>query len=106
MKEKIERLSKEQLDEKQRLILGLSEKLLDALKSSELFKNGLENENIAFDVLMGIGCFTASILDAADRCTGGEGSISNFYTEEILPTSCKMYKELTNAKKFKDKMAS
>lgn len=99
-------LSEEELDEKQRLIVDLADRLLQGLKSSELFKHGLENKNIAFDVLMGIGFFTASILDAADRCTGKEGSISDFYAEEILPNSCKMYKELTNAKKFKDKTAS
>ena len=106
MKEKIDTLSKEELDEKQQLILELSEKLLDGLKSSEMFKHGLENKNIAFDVLMGIGFFTASILDAADRCAGSEGKMGEFYIEELLPTACKMYEELTELQKTKNKMTS
>ena len=106
MKEKIETFSENELNEKQQLILELSEKLLAGLKSSEMFKHGLENKNIAFDVLMGIGFFTASILDAADRCVGSEGKMGEFYIEELLPTSCKMYEELTELQKAKNKMAS
>ena len=106
MKEKIERLSENKLKEKQQLILELSERLLAGLKSSEMFKHGLENRNIAFDVLMGIGFFTASILDAADRCASDEGKIGDFYTKEILPTACELYKDLINVKEFKDKTAS
>ena len=101
MKTKIT-LSKEELEEKQRLILDLSDKLLEALKSSEMFKQGMTNKHIALDVLMGIGFFTASILDAADECAGANDAFSEFYTEEILPTAYKMYKELNEMKETQD----
>lgn len=99
-----ERLSKEQLDEKQELILELSERLLEGLKSSKLFKGGMTNRQIVLDTLLGVGFFTASILDATKRCSGGNETVSNFYKEELLPTACDMYAEMSAEKEEEDKL--
>ena len=93
-KENIETLSEEQLHEKQELISKLSDDLLMTLKESELFENGLENRQIALDTLMGIGMFTASILDAAEKSIHTKGAMTEFYRDEILPSAFRLINEL------------
>lgn len=95
------KLSDEQMKEKQDLIIELADDLRNALRESKIMKQGRHNPQVLLDCFMGIGIFTASILDAAERALKG-ADMSDYYIKVILPSSKILYDELQNIAKNKE----